>query len=154
MRSLSLFLIILLVAPAAWAGPWLDPGDSALRHDVQVLADAGVISGPVSTWPLATGDILSALEADPAALEPAARAALSRLRERLETETAVGRVRMSAHVSATQHPRDIRGFEDGPRESGEVGAGLEWTGERFAARVQGQWVNDPDDNKDLRLDGS
>ena len=154
MRCLSIFVAILLIAPAALAGPWLDPGDSGLRHDIQVLADAGVIQGPVSTWPLATGDILAALDADPVGLDPAARVALSRLRDRLEAETVIGRVRMSAHASAAQHPRDVRSFEDGPRESGEIGAGFEWTGERFATRVQGQWVDDPDDNKDFRLDGS
>ena len=38
---LRFILIGLLLAPAAAAGPWRDPGDSSLRHDIQVLADAG-----------------------------------------------------------------------------------------------------------------
>jgi hypothetical protein len=154
MRFFTSLMLWFLVAQSAWAGPWIDPGDAALRHDIQVLADAGVLSGPTSTWPLSTGDLMTALDADPAELPPAARLALSRLRRKLETASEVGDLKFLAHVSAAQHPREIRTFEDGPRESGEIGAGFEWTGERYAVRLQGQWVDDPDDNKDLRADGS
>ncbi len=48
----TLLLIILLASPAAFAAPAIQPGDIGLRHDIQVLADYGVIRGPVSTWPL------------------------------------------------------------------------------------------------------
>lgn len=154
MRLLTVLAVCLLTADAALAGPWIDPGDSALRHDIDILADAGVISGPVSTWPLSTGDLLEALDADPAGLAPAARLALSRLRKRLDDATETGRLRFTGHVSAAQHPREIRTFESGPRENGEVGIGVEWTGDRYAVRLRGQWVDDPDDNKDWRADGS
>ncbi len=41
------------------AGPSIAPGDLALRHDIQRLDDYGVLSGPVTTWPLSWGPILS-----------------------------------------------------------------------------------------------
>jgi len=154
MRILTILLSCLLVASPLAAGPWIDPGDSALRNDIQILSDEGVITGPVSTWPLSTGDLLAALDADPTALTPAARTALSRLRRHLGEAAEVGSVRLTAHASAAEHPREIRTFEDGPRETGEIGAGFEWTGERYAVRLRGQWVNDPDDNKDWRADDS
>ena len=47
-----------LAATAAQAGPFLPAGDIALRHDIQLLADHGVISGPVTSWPLAWGPLL------------------------------------------------------------------------------------------------
>ena len=34
------------------ADPWLAPGDEGLRSDIQLLADAGILRGPVTTWPL------------------------------------------------------------------------------------------------------
>ena len=37
----------------AAAGPIIAPGDIGLRHEVQLLADYGFISGPVNTSPLA-----------------------------------------------------------------------------------------------------
>ncbi len=44
------------------AGPSIAPGDLALRHDIQRLDDYGVLSGPVKTWPLSWGPILSDLQ--------------------------------------------------------------------------------------------
>ena len=41
----------LLLGPVAWAGPFIPAGDLALRHDIQRLADAGIIKGPTTTWP-------------------------------------------------------------------------------------------------------
>ena len=38
---------VLLIPSLAWAGPYAAAGDMALRHDVQVLADYGLISAPV-----------------------------------------------------------------------------------------------------------
>jgi hypothetical protein len=136
------------------AGPWLDPGDSALRHDIQILADEGAIPGPVLTWPLSVADLSAALERAPSGLSDAGLAALARVSGRLGFERSIGKVRTTAHASAAQNPRQIRAFEDGPRENAEVGLGVEWTGERFGMRLEGQWVDDPEDGKDLRADGS
>jgi hypothetical protein len=151
--AIALYLLVLLPGTSS-AGPWIDPGDSGIRHDIQVLADAGVITGPVSTWPLSWGDISAALDTQATGLGPAERAAVRRLRGRFEREGVVGSLRFQGAVSAASNPREIRTFEDGPREDAQVGVGLEWTGERFAARLRGQWVDDPDDNKDWRADGS
>ena len=37
----------------------ITPGDMAFRHDIQRLADHGIIKGPVTTWPLAWGPIIA-----------------------------------------------------------------------------------------------
>ena len=50
-RCRSLFLLLLsglLVPPhAASADPWAAPGDARLRHDLQLLSDAGLIKAPL-----------------------------------------------------------------------------------------------------------
>ncbi len=152
-RLISL-IVLFLLGPAALAGPWIDPGDAGLRHDIQVLADAGVITGPVSTWPLSTADLSLALETVPDDLSGEAKAALARVGRRLEAAREVGKITVVGHVSAAQHPQEIRSFEDEPRDTGEIGAGFEWTGDRYALRLQGQWVDDPDDGKEWRADDS
>ena len=154
MRRVTLLLACLLAAPMTSAGPWIDPGDSGLRHDIQILADAGVITGPVTTWPLSWGDIQASLEDNTTVLDEGQQAALGRLKKRLTRAMASNEIILSGHASVAEHPRKIRTFEDGPRESGEVGAGFEWTGQRFAVRARGQWVNSPDDDKDWRYDDS
>jgi hypothetical protein len=154
MRTFAALIVGWLVAAPSFAGPWLDPGDTGLRHDVQILADAGVLQAPVSTWPLSVGGLQAALKPEGIELRPEERAALARVEARLEREMVIDDVVFHTRMSATEHPRVARSFEDTPRESGEVGAGIEWTGQRFAARLQAQWVNDPDDNKDWRVDDS
>lgn len=127
-----------------------------LRHDIQLLADQGVITTPTLAWPLPWGTIardLRAMEPD-GVLTSEARAALSRLQARAQRETRSGVLLPNLMVSVAEEPRMVRTFEDTPRESGEVRAGLGWTGDRFAVNVQVAAVSDPDDNKDIRLDGS
>ena len=98
-------LTLSLAARETLAGPWLDPGDSALRHDLQLLADTGVINTPLTAWPLSWA-------------------------------------------------RLIRDFEDLPRQEGEVSAAFDWAGDRTALRLVAQYVTDPDDDRELRADGS
>ena len=58
-RFLLLFMFILLSSQSQHiqASPWAIPGDLILRHDIQLLVDSGVINMPITTWPLAWGDI-------------------------------------------------------------------------------------------------
>ncbi len=150
----ALALAGLLSAPAAQAGPWVTPGDSALRSDIQILADAGRILSPTMMWPLAWGDIMDSLDESGEDWTPAETAALVRLKKRMQLETRTGYVRLNAHASVAENPVQIRSFEDVPREKGEVGIGFEYTGDWWATSVQGQWVSDPQDGDDWRADGS
>ena len=43
-------LLSLLSLPAT--AELLQPGDLRLRHDIQLLADAGIIDAPITGWPL------------------------------------------------------------------------------------------------------
>jgi len=58
-RFLLLFVFVLLSNQSQHlqASPWAIPGNLILRHDIQVLVDSGVINIPMTTWPLAWGDI-------------------------------------------------------------------------------------------------
>lgn len=149
----TLLLATLIAVPAA-AGPWLDPGDMGLRHDLQLLADAGVIGTPLSAWPLSWGDVAAQLAGRsdvPDALAPA----LARVRARLRTDGPdTSGLRLGAQASLGSEARLIRDFEDLPRQEAEAAVRAEWTGERFAMRLVGQYVADPDDGRELRADGS
>ncbi|ALO35783.1 hypothetical protein CMT41_14450 [Colwellia sp. MT41] len=60
----SLAFISLFFLNASFAAPWVEPDDLALRNDIQLLADIGLITAPVTTYPLMWNaikdDILSA----------------------------------------------------------------------------------------------
>src|SRR5512134_3241037 len=77
---LGLFVCGFLGA-AANADPWLAPGDEVLRSDIELLADAGILRGPVTTWPISWPDIArDVLAAEERGLDDATAHALMRVR--------------------------------------------------------------------------
>jgi hypothetical protein len=151
-----LALCSLLLAASASAGPVVGAGDAVLRHDIQQLADYGIIRGPVTSWPLAWGPIVADVERldGASSLPRQVAAALTRVRDRIRRETRTNDVRYRARLSAAEEPSRIRGFADTPRESGEIGAGVSWTGSRVSVDLRGQVVTSPDDDREYRADGS
>ncbi len=146
-------VLFLLAASTTWAGPWVEVGNSSLRSDIQILADAGIITGAVTTWPLAWGDIMGDLHAS-AALTDYQMAALSRVKKAASKQMTTGELLLKARVAVASNPIEFRTFESTPREDSEIELGAEWTGDWFAANLQGSWVNDPLDGDKRRLDGS
>jgi len=140
--TLTLTLAVLAFGTVA-AGPLLPAGDTTLRHDIQLLADRGIIKGPVTSWPLAWGPVLAAIrDVDRSKPLPGAvNAALERLSARAEWETRTGEVTYSATASAAEAPTRLRSFQNTPRETAEIGAGLAWTGERVSITLKGQLVD-------------
>ena len=152
----GVFLAATLPA-TTYAGPWLEPGDIWLKSDVQLLADAGIITSPISSWPLSWGDIAQDLNSaiDTEQLTPTVRAAYERLRERAGDELRVAEVALDTGFRLAEKPQEIRGFLDTPRGEQEVWASAEYTGERLAVRLRGSVVNDdPFDDTEARADGS
>lgn len=149
--SLSCF-----VGSVSMAGSIIPPGDLSLRQDIQLLADRGIIKGPVTSWPLAWKPIVADLATADAAgeLSMPVALAIARVRFRAEQETGVDRLRYRANVAGAADPAKLRSFADTPRESGQVGVGLSWNDDRFDIELNGQAVTSPDDGKAYRADGS
>lgn len=149
-------LLLAISASQALAGPVVSAGDSALRHDIQLLADHGVIAGTVSTWPLAWGPILDDLRNFEAGTQaaPEVRDAVARVRAKGEWETYTDVIRYRARVGVQNQESRLRSFERTPRGDGEILGGIAWQGERFSVDLNATAVNDPSDDKSVRPDGS
>jgi hypothetical protein len=148
-------LLLLLAANSSFAGPYIPAGDPALRHDIQVLADHGVIKGPTSTWPLAWGPILVNLDnADTNNLPPAAADALARLRDRANWETRTRELTFNAKVGGADNATRIRSFQNTPRGKIEVSAGASWIDEWFSIDLNLQGVDSEQDDDEFRADDS
>jgi len=152
--AFSLLLLMLVPFGNVAAGPWVTTGDSALRSDIQILADAGHIMSPTMVWPMSWGDIMAGLDKTSDDWSAVELAALARVQKRIQEETETGYLRLNAHAAYAENPIQIRSFEDTPREKGEVGIGVEYTGNWWAMNLQGQWVHDPFDGDEWRADGS
>ena len=152
-RACSCLLIGLTAAVRA--DPWLVAGDEGVRSDIQLLADAGILRGPVTTWPMSWPDIArDAKAADDAGLDEGTALALRRIQRLSRSASADGFSGLGIRVSAAYQPTSLREFADTPREEGELGMRASWLSEHFVLNLQGSYVVDPDDNKDWRADGS
>ena len=97
----SLIAIALLWSLSTAAGPTIPAGDVALRHDIQRLADAGVIKGPISTWPLAWGPIVTDIIAPEREEELSAGVlqSLVRVRARAASATQINHLQFNTRLS-------------------------------------------------------
>lgn len=154
MRRLTTIILALAAGPAL-AGPYIAPGDLGLRHDIQRLADLGVITGTTSTWPLAWGPILADIDrAETSALPPAAIDAIARIRLRAGWETRTDELTFDAEVGVADNATRIRSFQDTPRGRAEVSAGVNYTTGWFTADVNVQYVDSAQDDEEVRFDDS
>jgi hypothetical protein len=139
----------------ACADPWLAPGDAGLRSDIRLLADAGILRGPVTTWPISWPDIArDALAADDSGLDAATANALLRVRGLARAASAPGFAGAGIRVSGAYEPSMLREFADSPREEGELAMRASWLTDHLAVNLQGSYVVDPDDGQEFRADGS
>jgi len=148
--------LLLFSVASAHADPWLAPGDPGLRSDLQLLADEGMVRTPVTSWPLSWADVVRDLEGIRSVdlRTPSLQDAYDRVRREARRQTRVGVVNGHVEFAAAENPIRVRGFEDSPREDAELGAGVDWIGDRLAARLQVQRVWEPEDGKRTRFDGS
>ena len=77
-----------LHAGAAASEPWIGPGDVTLRHDLQRLADAGLLTGPTLSWPIGwSQDARELGRIDLQGLDPVLGSSVARLLARAARET-------------------------------------------------------------------
>jgi len=143
------------VAGLAFADPWLAPGDEGLRSDIQVLADAGILRGPVTTWPISWPDVArDALAAKEEGLDASTAAALVRVQRLSRAASKYGYAGSGLRASGAVEPPLLRGFAETTREEGEVEMRASWLSDHLALNLQGSVVADPSDGKQWRADGS
>jgi len=125
-----------LLTPPALADPVAAPGDLRLRHDLQMLGDAGLLNIPLTTWPIPWGDISNALADKNKVHNSALRASWQRVHQRMEHEFS-SRVKASSRLAAVGLPARFRTFTDTPRSSAEAGMTASMTGDYLAVHLEG-----------------
>lgn len=154
--GISITVLLAMLTGPAVASPFVPAGDLTLRHDIQLLADNGVIKGPTTTWPLAWGPIMAdvaAFSVD-AQTPPHIVAAIERVRRRSSWEAQTDTLYVDTGAAVAEKPMRIRGFQDTPRARAEITAGFNYTTDRFVVALYGQASDAPRDNEEFRADGS
>ncbi|ABI57688.1 capsule assembly Wzi family protein [Alkalilimnicola ehrlichii MLHE-1] len=146
-----------LTATASVQAHWLPENDARVRHDVQLLVDAGAITGALGTWPLPRQALagVAARPQPPADLNPQQAAAWHRLHRQLaRTEGWHGELRARGAAGEAEPPAQLAWYGHANPQGSQVDVAVGYQGDRLAARLSGQWVEDPADDKDFRADGS
>jgi hypothetical protein len=160
---MGLAVTAVVLSPSALADPWLAPGDSSLRHDIELLADAAVIRSPVTTWPMSWPDIArDVLQTEQSAVDAEDTligVALLRVQHAARRAMVAGFADSRIEASGAEKPATLRTFEDIPREDAEVSFEGAFTGDRWAMRLKAEAVvparvDGHEDDKKIRLDGS
>ncbi len=151
--QLLLLVLSLLSGTSSLAEPWVSPGDSRTRHHLQVLNDATDTRALTTAWPAMWADIKTALDnIDPRELTPQSLWSYRYLQHEFRNATSPSHTYKSIHLSSA--PLAIGHFGTQHREKAQGSIAAAWTTERFAGKLQGEYVHNPSDNRDHRADGS
>ncbi|NNM21641.1 MAG: capsule assembly Wzi family protein [Gammaproteobacteria bacterium] len=126
------------------------PDDIAVRSDVQLLADAGLISIPVSGWPLSAMALRSEMNEAPVPdnFRGHIRGAWHRLHRLLHESP-----RLATSLAIASDPVAVRRFGDVPRGSAVRGEYWNRRG-RLELRMSLALHDDDEDRREARADGS
>ena len=110
----SFFLFFLFYQPVnnLEAKPWMNPDDVLVKHDLQILTDAGLLDIPINTWPISWGDVAYNLKVDNISeLSTETLLSLQRIRQRL-IEEEMGGISANAEIKISKNPDRIMTFLD------------------------------------------
>ncbi|WP_298441798.1 capsule assembly Wzi family protein [uncultured Ferrimonas sp.] len=154
MKSHAAALFFALFTTAASAAPWIAPDDLHLRADLQRLGDEGLITVPLTTFPLMWSGIRDNIMANGAMpLSDGGLDALRRVRHRMNQEINNGGRTFASLGGGSDTPR-FQHFGSANREQGEAQVGAEFLGDRFAGKLAVTYAYDAQDDEAFRLDGS
>jgi len=120
LTAIALFSVPVL----AYSAPWLSPGDARARHSVQKLSDRGHLEATTTTWPIMWADLEQRGSAPADSSVGMQRAYLGFEKE----QQANSGFRSEVELEGSTTPPYLRGFNQLPREDGQLTATLQWQG--------------------------
>ncbi|MCW3172164.1 capsule assembly Wzi family protein [Shewanella subflava] len=150
--AMTLAMVTVSQSDQLQAAPWVDTSDIYLRADIQALADAGVITVPVNTYPLMWSGIgVDLNKAEPSLMSADLVDAFARVNFYYQNAMN-NRGNTKVKATAATDPARFQHFGSDYREQGELIGSHEYMGERFAYKVSASANYDPLDDKEVRLD--
>ena len=136
---------LLLFISSVQAGPWIPVGDPWLRADIEYLADRGIITAPITTWPIMWSSIKQDMDRAFESkrfkeLNEQEQNTLLRLKKTFRQHTATSG---SLGIELASSPELIRGFSDSAREQSSVFVQRQQTSDHWAYNLNIDYVFDP-----------
>ena len=128
----------------AQASPWAEVGDSQLRSDIQILAEAGIVDDITTQWPIPWAGLATqlrdqiSLAAQPPYVREAARRVMAYAKSQMNRNTFSG----SATWDFTNNVDVVRGFDALGRNKGESQVSFEYMDSDTSLRLSvGAWTD-------------
>jgi hypothetical protein len=124
-------------AVAAAASPWAEVGDSQLRSDIEILANAGIIDDITTHWPIPWAGLATRLRdevtlaAQPIYVREAARRVMAYAKAHMHRNTFSG----EAYWDFTNEKNVVRGFDGMGRYEGQSRVAFEYLDKNTALRL-------------------
>ena len=136
------------------ASPWIDASDLFLRHHIQQLADAGVITAPVTTYPLMWGAINNdLLKANSKSLSPKLSNSYANVLHYYQ-RAMNNDFNHQVKVGLASNPKRFTGFGDTHHQKGQLQLSSEYIGSFWAAKLSTQLRYKPQGGQTLTFDNS
>lgn len=149
----SVLSLLLFAVPAA-AAPWVDTTDNYLRQSLQTLSHAGVITGPVNTYPLMWKNIVADLAAAQEQPTEELRFALAHVRSALNANqhSYIAGIKLKA----SSDPSLYQSFGETYFDKASASVFKEYLGDNWAAKTQVNYrkLEDGSNEQELTYDGS
>ena len=152
--KLTLSALVLLASAPLMASPWVDTSDNYLRQSLQTLSQAGVISGPVNTYPLMWKNIVADLAQAP--VQPTAELNFALAHVRTALNASQHHYIAGIKLKASSDPSLFQSFGESYFEQSTVSLIKQYLGDNWAAKTQLNYRNTDDGSNEQRLtyDGS
>ncbi|RYU67828.1 capsule assembly Wzi family protein [Aliivibrio finisterrensis] len=151
LRVISL-LSTFLFGSVANAAPWIEPNDLHLRADIQLLANAGVITVPITTYPLMWDGIINNIKANSGNVESGMVSDAVRRVQAAFSQSQNTNVKFE--IGGATEPVRFQHFGSPVREQGEATAAVGDSGSWWSYNLEATYSYDAPNDEEVRLDGS
>ncbi len=147
-------LVIILVTQKLQAEPWINTQDAFLRADIEMLSDIGIISTPITTYPLMWSGIMKDLDlTKPEDIPDIYKAVFWRVKKAGSTALSMELRTKELILSATNGEQVLRSFGDNARDN-QLTARYLGVSKHFAWNIGVTRVSAPFDGDKTHYDGS
>jgi len=111
------------------------PDNLIIRHDIQILVDSGALNIPISTWPIAWGDIAYNLTKNESEMSLIEIASFQRIKEAL-IDAEMGGLSGLTEVKVAKNPNQFTWFNDNLTNTKSVGAQSSFLSKNLAINLK------------------
>lgn len=148
----SAFFTSLLVSSMVQAEPWVDTSNIFLKESIQRLSDSGVITAPVTTYPLMWEDITTNFNQQDMSLlssrdKNAYYYVLSQFQQAKRNEQKI-------EINVATNDNRFTSFGDTYRDNNNISFSRSWLSNHWAGKIQTHYNPSPLDGDKVRYSGS